>query len=117
MVLVVDDDKNIVDVLRAALKGEGYTVQTASDGVEAYEHLKAPDCRCLLLDMNMPRINGAELLMLMQTEGISVPTIVMAGFDDFEERELKQFGNVSKYLHKPFEMEDMLEAVRTHMRK
>ena len=114
MVLVVDDDARIVDLLRTALDKEGYRVETACDGVEAYQHLKAPDCKCMLLDINMPRLNGAELLLLMQSEGIKIPTIVMAGFRDFEEDEMKQFESVVKFMPKPFRIDDMLKAIRMY---
>jgi DNA-binding response OmpR family regulator len=117
MILVVDDDQRIIEALRESLTREGYTVKTAHDGLEAFGHLRAPECKCMLLDINMPRINGVELLLLMQSEGIKVPTIVMAGFEDFDEKEMKQFSNVVKYLHKPFEMKDMLKAIRAHALK
>ena len=111
MILVVDDDQNIVRALRRRLRKSGYEVVSAGDGLEAYSHIKSPRCKCMLLDINMPRINGAELLLLMQAEGINVPTIVMAGFVDFDEDEMKQFSNVVKYLPKPFEMREMVSAV------
>jgi DNA-binding NtrC family response regulator len=60
----------------------------------------------------MPKINGVELLLLMQSENIEVPTIVMAGFSDFDEKEMKEFANVVRFMQKPFEIDDMLEAIR-----
>lgn len=116
MVLIVDDNAAIVKVLAAALEGEGYRVETAANGVQAYELVRSPDCKGVILDINMPKINGIELLMLMQAEDITVPAIVMAGFDDFDEEELKNFSNVVKYLHKPFELNVMLETLRKYAR-
>jgi len=116
MVLVVDDDEGIVQLLDTALSHKGYRVQTAFDGAEAYGHLKDPACKCMLLDMNMPRINGAELLLLMQADGIRVPTIVMAGFQDFDEEEIRQFENVVKFMPKPFKLDEMLEAISRYAR-
>ena len=117
MVLIVDDDESIVKLLKKALTAEGFRVETALDGVEAYNHLQAPDCKCMLLDITMPRLNGIELLLLMQAEGITIPTIVMAGFADFQESEMKEFANVVQFLHKPFELQDMIEAVNRHARR
>ncbi len=116
MILVVDDDAQILKFLSTALHDTGYNVVTCEDGGEAYHHLKSEDCRCMLLDINMPRINGIELLLLMQNEDIHVPTIIMAGFADFEEAELQQFDNVRQLLRKPFAMRELLEAVETHAR-
>lgn len=114
MVLVVDDNDGVLTTLQDLLQSQGYEVKTARDGLEAYALLKSPDCRCMLLDVNMPRINGVELLLLMQSEGIEVPTILMAGFDDFDEREMKQFANVVRFFHKPVEAEPLLRVVRRY---
>ena len=113
MILVVDDDKLVVKSLERVLK-KSYRVETAYDGVEAFAHLKSPACKCMILDIKMPRINGVELLMLMQAENIKIPVIVMAGFSDFTEKEIKGFPNVVKFFHKPFEIHDLLEVVKKH---
>ena len=112
MILVVDDDKVLTQLLRTLLEDAGYEVVTAYDGETAYSHLKDPKCKAMLLDIRMPGINGAELLMLMAAEGVKVPVIVMAGFPDFDEEEMKQFPNVKKLYHKPLYPEDILNAVQ-----
>jgi len=114
MVLVVDDDKVIAEALRALLAQEGYTVKAVHNGGEAYAYARSPDCRCMLLDINMPHINGIELLLLLQSEGVKLPTIVMAGTGDFSGTEMKQFANVRKFLHKPFNMDEMLKTVKEY---
>jgi DNA-binding NtrC family response regulator len=117
MILVVDDDKVLTQLLKTLLEEAGYEVRTAFNGEEAYQHLRDPKCKGMLLDIRMPGVNGAELLMLMAAEGIAVPVIVMAGFPDFDEDELKQFPNVKKLFHKPLYPEDVLAAVREYCRK
>lgn len=114
MILVVDDNKGICESLAIMAKKAGYDVVTASDGVQAYEHIKSGECQCMLLDINMPRINGVELLMLMQADGLEVPTIVMAGFADFDEEEMKEFTNVVHFVNKPFEISEMLDVVKRY---
>lgn len=117
MILVVDDDKILTQLLKTLLEEAGYEVRVANDGESAYAHLKDPKCKAMLLDIRMPGINGAELLMLMAAEGIKIPVIVMAGFPDFDEAEMKQFPNVKKMFHKPLYPEDVLAAVREFARK
>lgn len=112
MIVVVDDDKVLVQLVETLLREAGYEVQTAYDGQTAFRYVKDPRCKALLLDIRMPGLNGAELLMLMAAEGVKVPVIVMAGFPDFDEEEMKQFPNVRKLLHKPMYPEDILAAVR-----
>lgn len=116
MVLVVDDDVSLARLLETALQKEGYRVETAANGVEAYKKVQSPDCKCMLLDINMPQLNGVELLMLMQAEGIAVPTIVMAGFPDFNESEMKQFESVVAFLGKPFSMEKLAATIKSSIK-
>ena len=114
MILVVDDDKVLTQLLRTLLEEADYEVRVANDGEQAYKHLSDPKCKAMLLDIRMPGVNGAELLMLMAAEGIDVPVIVMAGFPDFDEEEMKQFPNVKKLFHKPLYPEEVLAAVKEH---
>ena len=104
-----DEYRSVIAVVSQQVEGEG-----SSHGDEAFQHLKSPDCKCMLLDVNMPRINGVELLLLMQAEDIHIPTIVMAGFEDYDEEEMKQFTNVVSLLHKPFDLDDALTAIKTN---
>ncbi|MDP6525346.1 MAG: response regulator [Kiritimatiellia bacterium] len=111
MILVVDDDKRTVRTLRIWLEGEGFKVATAENGLKAYGQAKDPECQCILLDITMPRINGVELLLLLQEERVQVPVIIMTGLEDVTESEMKEFKNVTCLLHKPFSIGDMLSAI------
>jgi len=111
MIVVVDDDKVLTHLVGRLLEDQGYEVQMATDGQTAYEYLTDPKCKALLLDIRMPGINGAELLMLMAAEGIDVPVIIMTGLEDFDEEEMKQFPNVKGFLRKPMRPEKILDAV------
>ena len=114
MILVADDDKILTQLLTRLLEDEGFEVRVAHDGEVAYKHLQDPKCKAMLLDIRMPNINGAELLMLMAADGVKVPVIVMAGFPDFDEQEMKQFPNVKRLFHKPLYPEEVLAAVKEH---
>ncbi len=117
MILIVDDDRTLTALLAELLAGEGYEVRVAHDGASAYGHLRDPRCKGILLDFHMPGINGAELLMLMETEGIRRPVIVMTADPDFDEEEMKQFANVRRLFHKPLYPEEILEAVRRYFER
>ena len=114
MILVVDDDKVLTQLVKTLLEDAGYEVRIAHDGETAYRHLKDPKCKEMLLDIRMPGVNGAELLMLMAAEKITVPVIVISGFPDYDEEEMKQFPNVKKLFHKPLYPEELLAAVREY---
>lgn len=112
MILLVDDDHAITQVLKELLVKEGYEVRIAANGADAYAIVKDKKCKGVLLDLLMPGINGAGLLMLMAAEGISLPVIIMTGAPDFSEEELSDFANVVGVLKKPFYPEDALNLVR-----
>lgn len=114
MIVVADDDKVLTHLMTVLLEEHEYAVQVANDGKVAYDLLKNEECQCLLLDIRMPGISGAELLMLMTAEQIQVPVIVMAGYPDFDEEEMKQFPNVKKLFHKPLYPDEILQAVKKY---
>lgn len=117
MILLVDDDHAITQVLKDLLLKEGYEVRIAGNGEDAYTILKEKNCRGLLLDMLMPGINGAGLLMLMAADHIHIPVVIMTGAPDFSPDELADFPNVMGVLKKPFYPEDALIMVRKYISK
>ncbi|MCF7838924.1 MAG: response regulator [Candidatus Marinimicrobia bacterium] len=116
MIAIADDDRELTHGLSRLLREAGYDVRTASDGGQAYALAGDPKCCALILDLHMPNLNGAELLLLMAHEGNDLPVIAMAGFADFEPDEIKEFPNVRTYLQKPLAPEAVLEAVRRYAR-
>lgn len=117
MILVVDDDRVLTQLLKTLLEEAGYEVRVAHDGQTAYEHVRDPKCKGVILDILLPGVNGAELLMLMAADEIDVPVIVVAGFPDFDEEEMKQFPNVKRFFQKPLYPEEVVGAVKEHAKK
>jgi two-component system, NtrC family, nitrogen regulation response regulator NtrX len=108
-VLIVDDDAGIRETLRAILEDEGYSVLEAADGIAGLA-LLASDCpQLLLLDLNMPRLNGWEMYAAMQARGAAVPTVIMtAGYGAAEEAaRLGARGSLAK----PFDLDEVLRTV------
>jgi len=117
MILVVDDDLQVATFLTDALSGEGYEVMWAEDGVQAYDLARRPECKLMLLDLQMPRINGVELLLAMKADGLSVPTIVMTGLSDVMESEALRLPSVRAFLRKPFSFASLESLVRDALGK
>ena len=117
MILVVDDSNALIDSIGGNLERLGYSVERASDGVEAFDHLRDPRCRLMLLSLDLPKLNGAELLILMGAEDIAVPVIVMAKMADLSAEEMGGFPDVVDFIKKPFPMEELVDKVQKHARR
>jgi len=117
MIAIVDDDWRVVETLRLPIDDQGYCVEAASNGVEAYRLIKSRDCRFLLLDLVMPKLDGMELLDLMQREGIGIPTIVMSGNEDPDLARLHRFPFVAKFMAKPVDVQELMATLEEYMRR
>jgi DNA-binding response OmpR family regulator len=108
-VLVVDDDPSIRTMLTLVLQAEGYRVTTASNGAEALQEVdRDPPC-AMLLDMQMPVLDGWGVARRLRDKGHWVPTIVMTAAT-----RAAQWGaevGADGYLPKPFDIDDLILAV------
>lgn len=109
-VLVVDDTKNIKNLLTTCLTVNGYSVLTASNGSEAIQMLKANEVDLVFLDIKMPEISGTEVLKRVRGMGIDTPVIIMTAFATVKNAfECTKLGAVM-YLQKPF-TSDKVKAI------
>ncbi|GLC31906.1 response regulator [Clostridium omnivorum] len=101
-VLVVDDTKNIKNLLTTCLTVNGYSVLTASNGAEAMEILKTNEVELIFLDIKMPELSGTEVLKRIRGMGIETPVIIMTAFATVKNAvECTKLGAIM-YLQKPF---------------
>ena len=113
-VLIVEDDKAIRTLLLAALRREPLDVHTAADGVEGLEHVSRHNYAVILLDLMLPRVNGFEFLERVdgvRRRGNAPVTIVMTAFDATAVKRLGTM-QVQAILHKPFDIERVVEMIR-----
>jgi signal transduction histidine kinase/CheY-like chemotaxis protein len=113
-VLVIEDEDGIRSVARAALEGAGFSVHTASDGVEGVTAFEAyPDVSVVVLDVTMPRMDGADTLEALRRLRPDLPVILTSGYG--EDVLLARFGGrpLAGFLPKPFRPEQLVEAVRS----
>lgn len=78
-VLIADDEKNIRDGLAQFVASEGYEAITAADGPEALQKARTLDIDCVLVDLRMPKMDGAVLLSVLVSERPALPVIVITG--------------------------------------
>lgn len=119
-ILVVDDEKSIVDILKLNLQKEGYTVMEAYDGVDAIKKAvpanseDAPDL--ILLDVMLPEMNGFDVCKKIR-ETSSVPILMITARDDEVDKVLGLEIGADDYVTKPFSMRELLARVKANMRR
>lgn len=115
-VLVVDDDIDIREIVGDVLTDAGYSVVTASNGLDAIEHLSRIAPALILLDLNMPIMDGAEFRRRQLSDATMafIPTVIMSAVHRMEERvaELR----ADAVLAKPVNLRLLLETVARHAR-
>ncbi len=108
-VLVVDDDPGILGVVAEALDLEGYAVRTAKNGAEALAIVAQTRPSLVLLDMRLPVLDGWGFARALTEQGITLPILVMTAAQDASgwAAEIGAQGCLAK----PFELDDLLDAV------
>jgi two-component system response regulator GlrR len=108
-ILVVDDDPSIRMVLEAVLAAHSFDVQTAQDGREALDRITEARPDVVLLDLYMPVMDGWEVLAHLEENLPSLPVVVMSAAPP--DRVAGTIGHASGYLPKPFNVDQLVQAV------
>ncbi len=116
-VLIVDDEKSIVDILKFNLIKEGFTTLCAYDGKEGLSLATQNNPDLILLDVMLPYMDGFEVCKKLRSEGNNVPIIMITAR---EEETDKVFGlelGADDYITKPFSVRELIARVKTNMRR
>lgn len=111
-VLVVDDERDVRDLVARVLRAVGYLVDEASDGQEALDHLQGERPDLVLLDLMMPGLDGWAVLDWLETAPQPPPVVVLTVRDDREAFTRATAKGAVGFLSKPFRFGDVLSACR-----
>ena len=113
--LIVDDEKEIVESLTLRLKREGYEVSTAFDGEEALQKLRDDNPDLVILDLMLPKLSGFEVLERMRKEFTDKwrPVIIISAKDELESWRKCHDLEADLYLVKPCTIDDILRGITT----
>ena len=115
-ILVVDDEKTIVDVIEVYLKKEGYTVFTASNGTEALKIFNDKKINLIILDLMLPDISGEEICKKIKNQ-IDIPIIMLTAKVN-EDDVLNGFKQgADDYVIKPFSVKQLIARVTAILRR
>ncbi len=115
-VLVVDDEEMMRELVTERLKLEGYTVEAAENGEQALQKIKANGYDLLLTDLNMPVLNGLQLLKKL-ADNRDLATVVMSGQGDLETAVYAMKLGASDYIFKPINFRVLLHTLESAMKK
>ena len=116
-VLIVEDEMNIVDIVRFNLQREGYATLEAYDGEAglALAREKKPDL--ILLDVMMPKMMGFDVCRALRAEGDNVPVIILTAREEEEDKILGLEIGADDYITKPFSMRELMARVKANIRR
>lgn len=118
-ILVVDDEPKNVRILQIQLKARGYIVHTAADGLEALDTVEKEMPDLILLDINMPRMDGFEVVKRIRANETTefIPVVMITALRDTRENRLKSIElGADDFIEKPFDSLEVLARVRSLLR-
>lgn len=115
-ILVVDDDKEIVESISIFLKGEGYEVLKAYNGLDALEMLTENDVQLMLLDIMMPKLDGIKTLLKLR-ETKNIPVILISAKSEDADKIFGLTAGADDYITKPFNPSELVARVKSQLRR
>jgi len=114
-ILVVDDDENIRNTMKAILESEGYTVDIAANGMEAIKRSEETAYNVALLDIRLPDMEGVELLKLIKDAVPRTRKIMVTGYPSMQNAVAALNKNADAYMVKPVDIEKLLNMVKEQL--
>ena len=115
-VLIVEDEKGILNFLKDGLQEENFAVDTAQDGASGLELALTNDYDIILLDWMIPGISGIEVCRQIRKENNSVPVIFLTAKDTVQDTVFGLEAGANDYIKKPFQFEELLARIRVQLR-
>lgn len=118
-ILIVDDDLDVLDVLRITLEGEGYEILEAHDGEEAIDMIKKRPPNLLIVDFKMPKLSGDEVCKILKNDILLqyMPIIMLTGKGEITDKVKGINAGADDYIVKPFEPQELVARVKMILRR
>lgn len=115
--LLIEDDSDLIRILVSALKAASYAVDTARDGERGYWLAATNPYNLIILDYNLPKLNGREIIKMIRTENINTPIIMTTIRSTIDDKvDLLDLG-ADDYLIKPFSLSELLARIKAILRR
>lgn len=116
-VLIVEDDKNLRNLMDIKLKNDGYNTLTAENGKVAMQRFSENHIDIMLVDAMMPIMNGYELVKAIRQDGSLIPIIMITAKGTIEDKEQGFDSGVDDYMVKPIDFNEMLMRIKAVLRR
>lgn len=116
-VLIVEDEKSIVDILRFNLEKEGYRCCAAYDGEAGLNAALTENPDIILLDVMLPKMIGFDVCRALRDRGNNVPVIILTAREEEEDKVLGLEIGADDYITKPFSMRELMARVKANIRR
>ena len=116
-ILVVEDERNIVDILTFNLQREGYDTLEALDGAAGLRLALDQDPDLILLDLMLPKMDGFQVCRTLREQGRATPIIMLTAREEETDKVLGLELGADDYITKPFSMRELLARVKSNIRR
>ena len=116
-VLIVEDEKNIVDILRFNLERKGYRVLEAYDGEEGLRKARTEKPDLILLDIMLPKMIGFDVCEALRKDGDNVPILLLTAREEEDDKVRGLETGADDYITKPFSMREVIARVEANIRR
>ena len=116
-ILVVEDEKNLNDIIVKKLKLEKYGVDSCFDGKEALDYIFSTDYDAVILDIMLPKLDGFEVLKKIRSQEIKTPVLLLTARDGIDDRVKGLAYGADDDLVKPFAFDELLARIRVMLRR
>lgn len=115
--LVVEDEKTLANIIKKGLGKYGYAVDVASDGEEALRYYDINEYDVIILDLNLPKIDGIEVLKQIRQKDSEIKILILSARTQIEDRVLGLDEGANDYLVKPFDFLELEARIRSLIRR
>lgn len=116
-VLIVEDERAIVEILKFNLQKEGYATLEALDGDAGLELGRRPEVDLILLDVMLPKRSGFDVCSSLRAQGVAVPILMLTAREEENDKVLGLESGADDYITKPFSMRELMARVRANIRR
>src|SRR3954447_7483494 len=116
-ILIVEDERKIADTLKLGLAENGFEVDVAYHGDIGYRLFQTQSFNLVILDINLPGINGYDLCKLMRVKSAKIPIIMLTALSSLDDKIAGYDCGADDYLVKPFEFKELLMKIRVMLKR